>query len=237
MKLFCITAALCLFTGLASATPAVDGKITQQMQFRVMLDDRQIGYHTFTVNNKGGATVIRSKAEFDVRIFFIRAYTYTHENVETWEDGCLSRIDARTDDNGKRFEVSGVRLNDAFKLDTLEKSESLTHDCIMTFAYWDPKFLNQARLLNSQTGDYVPISTKSLGERRFKTADKIIITQGFHIQSKKHDMSIKVWYEKYSGAWVALESDLEGGEMLRYLPVEGEKLLSDTEAFSSAEPG
>ena len=193
---------------------------TEEMRFRVLLDNKDIGYHTFTIARQGDAKVVNIKAEFDVRLFFIRAYNYLHENVETWQDGCLRRIESLTNDNGHRFEVNGEKKNDSFELVTLDTSRSLKQDCVMTFAYWDRDFLLQPNLLNAQTGDYIEVTTKSLGKRRFKLGDDVTSAHGFHVFSKEHDLSIKVWYEENSNRWLALESSVGNGKTLRYIPVE-----------------
>jgi len=36
-------------------------------------------------------------------------------------------------------------------------------DCIMTFAYWNPRFLDQPRLLNAQNGEYLDVTVHDLG--------------------------------------------------------------------------
>ena len=44
-------------------------------------------------------------------------------------------------------------------------SEARTHevDCLMSFAYWDQRFLQQQRLLNTQTGELIAVEIPSLG--------------------------------------------------------------------------
>ena len=202
----------------------------EEIRFRVLLDDKEIGYHTFTIASEGKAKVVKTKAEFDVRLFFIRAYNYLHENTETWRNGCLHRIDSLTDDNGKRFEVNGEKGKDSFKLVTLDTVRSLKQDCVMTFAYWDQDFLSQTRLLNAQTGDYVEVRTESLGQRRFEVGSGVILGQGFRVFSSDHDLSINVWYHENTNRWLALESAVGNGKTLRYLPVEINKILSSSSA-------
>lgn len=224
--------------GLTEANVPLAKPNMEEIRFRVLLDDKHIGYHTFTINNDGAATVVDVKAEFDVRVLFIRAYSYVHENVETWEGGCLSRIDAKTDDNGKRFKVSGQKTNDAFELVTLDRSQSLSHDCIKTFAYWDRDFLNQSRLLNAQTGEYIDVNVEALGKRSFELSDSVAVADGFRIVADEDNLSISVWYQEKSNRWLALESALPGGKTLRYLPAGTSIYFSETgEAESSAEPG
>lgn len=220
------TAALVSVIGLSAistsaAVPAID-----QMRFRVLLDNKEIGYHTFAIRSEGDATVVKIKAEFDVRVLFISAYNYLHENVETWEGSCLRRIDSLTDDNGERFEVTGEKMDDSFELVTLGRSQSLKQNCVMTFAYWNRDFLSQSRLLNAQTGDYIEVDTEALGKRQFELADGVILANGYRVFSKDNDLNIKVWYEENSNRWLALESKVGSGKILRYLPANTVNLFS-----------
>ena len=36
-------------------------------------------------------------------------------------------------------------------------------ECVMSFAYWNPDFLEQPRLLNPQTGEYVAVQVEEAG--------------------------------------------------------------------------
>ena len=85
-SLYIAVTLLGLSIGLTEPSVAMSPGV-EKLRFRVLLDDKQIGYHTFTIADQGSAKVVKIKAEFDVRLLFIRAYSYQHENVETWHDG------------------------------------------------------------------------------------------------------------------------------------------------------
>ena len=70
-----------LFLALAGTAPAaadlndmsaVDAG--QQWRFRVYLDDREIGYHSFRVEQVGDYERVEIEASFDIRILFFNAY-------------------------------------------------------------------------------------------------------------------------------------------------------------------
>ena len=73
--------------------------------FKVFLDDDEIGFQRFVVSPKGMRTQINVEAGFDVKYFFITFYTYRHTNAELWEGECLKEIRAKTNDNGESFFV------------------------------------------------------------------------------------------------------------------------------------
>jgi hypothetical protein len=136
-----IALALALF-GFAVAAEGA----TQSWSFRVWLDGNEVGRHTFTrAESAEGARVV-SEARLDVRFLFVTAYRYEHRAEERWRDGCLVSLEARTDDNGARKDVSA----------TPER-------CTWSFAYWDPGILRAQRLLNAQTGQIVPVRWTDLG--------------------------------------------------------------------------
>lgn len=214
---YAAAAILCSTMGI---TPASSSLATEtaldELSFRVLLDDKQIGQHTFKISGAGNSTVVSIEAEFDVRVLFITAYSYLHENTEIWQDGCLHQIDSATNANGKRFAVNGRKVEGSFELATLDRSSSLSSKCVMTFAYWDRDFLSQSRLLNAQTGEYIEVQTEQLGKRRLKLAGDDIWAEGFRISTKDGELDIKVWYRENADQWIGLESKVNKGKILRY---------------------
>jgi hypothetical protein len=168
---------------------------TRSWSFRVSLDGREIGRHTFTrAEGADGARVV-SEARFDVRFLFVSAYRYEHRAEERWRDGCLVSLEARTDDNGARKDV---RVQ--------------PEGCTWSFAYWDPGILRAPRLLNAQTGEVVPVRWAALGTES-------LAVRGNPTETSRHRLTapglrIDLWYA--GSDWVALESIVEGGRRLRY---------------------
>lgn len=78
---------------------------TETLRFRVYLGQDPIGEHSFQISPGPSGEQVLSRASFDVDILFFNAYRYRHESRELWRDGCLERIRASTDDNGKSFKL------------------------------------------------------------------------------------------------------------------------------------
>ena len=81
-----------------------------EWNFRVYLDDNEIGYHHYRVVDDGAMQKVISEAEFEVKFLFITAYRYEHYNEETWRGECVAEISSTTDANGERFRVEGRRI-------------------------------------------------------------------------------------------------------------------------------
>ena len=197
----------------AAGDPAAEATGARRLNFDVYLDDREIGYHRFELRGGDGALRLTTEAEFEVRLLVFTAFEYEHRNTEVWRNGCLERIEARTNSNGERFAVAGEQRGAEFVLDTNGGSRRV-QDCVGTFAYWDRSLLNRSRLLNSQTGEYVKVELEPLprGTLRLGGADLAID----RVALKAPGMDIELAYVADSGEWVALDSTVRGGRRLRY---------------------
>lgn len=211
---------LLVFCGLLLAAP-VSANFTlpqEPLRFDVSLDDRAIGYHVFDFSgSSGGQFTVDVDAAFDVRVLLIPVFSYQHSNQETWRGGCLQRIESTTDSNGTRFDVSGVNRGDVFELSGGGASKRLETDCLMSFAYWDPRLLEQRQLLNAQTGEVVDVAIDREGEERVDYAGQRVAADVYRIRDDSGDVDIRLWYAQETGQWLRLESRLPNSRVLRYL--------------------
>jgi hypothetical protein len=204
-------AAACLLAVVAasgSASPAID----RDWNFTVYLDKDPVGTHRFTLTETAAMRKLRSEARFTVKFLMIKAYSYEHEADEIWQGDCLTTLKARTDDNGERSSVIGNERNGRFELKKGNLAETLPA-CIMSFAYWNPLMLKQSRLLNPQTGDYTDVSIKARGRESIPVRGKTVAADKYHLDAGK--FQIDLWYAD-GGRWIALDSLLDNGRLLRY---------------------
>ena len=200
-------AVLALF---ATAAPgAAPGSI---LDFRVELDGRPIGEHRFELRGEGDAQEVISRAEFSVRLLFVELYRYRHTATEYWRNGCLESLESRTDDNGRLEVVTASRRDRGLDV-VANGSEGWLGGCVRSFAYWNPRILESSHLLNSQTGEYIPVRVDALGEERITVAGDTEPARRYRIVGK--DIEIDLWYGR-DQEWLALESHLQDGRRLRY---------------------
>lgn len=206
--------ALSLLAILLLGSPATTGATgaAQSWDFSVMLNGDKIGYHRFELRDDGENQLLHSEASFDVRFLFINAFRYRHEVQETWTDGCLREINARTQANGKKVAVSGATVQDRLVVDAGDVRNELD-DCVMTFAYWNPEFLNQAKLLNAQSGEYLDVAVEALGSEPITVRGENVDASVFRLTAR--NLELKLWYSS-DDEWLALESVAKGGRVLRY---------------------
>jgi hypothetical protein len=197
---------------LALAAGPAEASEEQLWRFKVYLNDSEIGYHDFRLRPEADRLVLDSKARFNVKVLFFNAYTYAHDSREIWEGGCLTSLKARTDDNGQKSEVQGALDGDRFRVQTAEQQATLPR-CTMSFAYWNPAMLGEARLLNAQTGRYLPVSAEELARESLLAAGRRVEARRYALETP--DGRIDLWYGD-DDRWLGLQSEIAAGRTLRY---------------------
>ncbi len=200
--------------GLFALTFATPGESREQSRwdFTVYLDQKKIGSHSFEVTNASGVTEVLSEARFKYTILLIPAYRYEHTAAERWSNNCLVGLDARTNANGDRIQVSGERTGGSFTVLTDEQPAYLP-ECVMSFAYWNPEFLDQPRLLNPQTGEYVSVQVEEAGIDVLQVRGESVSARRYRLTAYEVDLTL--WYSE-DNEWLGLESVAEGGRIIRY---------------------
>lgn len=211
MKTVYLLTAFLLFIGAAHTIHASQIK-QDEWNFKVYLDDDEIGFHQFIVKTSDTERTIYTTARFDVKFLFFTAYSYQHSNIEMWDKQCLLNINSKTDDNGKLFKVNGKQSEKNFIIET-NQLQTVTDKCIKTFAYWDPSFLNSNMLLNSQTGELINIQVENLGFDDIQVNNKTVTANNYRITGDK--LQIDLWYSN-ENRWLSLQSTTEDGYMIRY---------------------
>jgi hypothetical protein len=198
-------AALWALANVAAATPRV-------WSFSAFLDERPIGHQRFTLTGQGDALDVAIETRFAARFYGLFAYHYAHDATESWQGGCLARMAARTDDDGRLSQVSVVPGDGGLRVRGPGGAGSL-EGCVMSYAYWNPLILQQQRLLNAQTGEMEPIVVAALGVEPLNLHGNRVSARHFRITRSGNPLDL--WYSE-SGDWLALESSLGGGRRLRY---------------------
>jgi len=184
----------------------------ERWDFDVYLNDKKVGKHFFEVADVDGQKRVESEASFKYRILFIPAYRYEHTNSERWSDNCLLGFEAETNANGKHLQASGKQQAAAFIVQGENGAVELP-GCVMTFAYWNPDFLKQPRLLNQQSGEYLDVVVEKLDPEILQVRGEAVKATPYKLTAKQMDLTI--WYSQ-NDQWLALESVAKGGNVIRY---------------------
>jgi len=182
-----------------------------EWRFRVLLDGKEVGWHRYVVRDDGAHTEIDSRAQISVRFLFLDAYRYRHVARERWLGPCLDTLESRTETNGTVERVEATTRGNSLVVSG-PSGDSQHAECVMSFAYWDPRILGASRLLNSQTGELLPVRVTDRGT-------DVVSVAGHSVEASRHRLSapglqIDLWYA--GDRWIALEAPTPGGRLLRY---------------------
>jgi len=200
--------ALASFAAFAAASAAPE----TTLRFRVLLDGDPIGQHRFELRGSGETREVVSQAEFKVRLLFVDLYRYRHTATERWRGDCLESLSAHTDDNGEVEVVAAQRSGGGLAVNAT-RSQGWHGGCVRSFAYWNPGILQGGRLLNAQTGEYMPVRVLALGEERIPVRGRLEPARRYRLIGE--GVEIDLWYAGDKD-WVALESRAGEGRRLRY---------------------
>ena len=184
----------------------------QQLEFKVFLDDDEIGFHKHTISPIDGGEAVSIEASFDIEIFFINVFSYRHQADEVWQQGCLVSLNSTTTENSDREFVKSSVIEGALQVESVEHNTRLT-SCVSSFAYWDVTRLQAEYLLNSQTGAYVPAELTALGESSFKFSNTASAATQYRLFAE--DAFIDLWYDD-NDVWMGLQTKVNGGRVLTY---------------------
>lgn len=183
--------------------------------FDVYLDKTKMGQHTFSLNEVHQLT---STAKFNVKVLFVNAYQYDHKAVENWQGDCLSGLVSHTVENKVVSDVKGKLSDGGFVVDDGKTKQNLPA-CTMTFAYWNPKMLEQTKLLNPQNAEWLDTKITKLGVESIEVKGKKTEATHYKLDGSlegKNKLKIDLWYEVASNDWVALKSVTPEGYIINY---------------------
>ena len=211
MKTFSIMLAVLTLSAVMASLPTQAAE-RDNWRFEVLLDGKPIGQHSFSLVENNGQAQIKTNANFAVKILGFTAYRYQHNNTETWQGACLSRMQASTNDNGDKLIVNGTRSNNSFTVKTATNSATLPA-CLKSFAYWNLAYMQTPQLLNSQTGELMNVRLQAMGNDNIMIGDQFTAAKRYRLTGK--DLQIDLWYSAQN-RWVGLES-LADGKRIRYV--------------------
>lgn len=175
----------------------------QTWDFDVSMDGKHIGSHQFILNNQeNNRQILKSEAKFNVKFLSINLFEYHHQADELWESDCLKTLEAKTKENNKVTVIKGYQDIPLFKVNGLKPVE-IDSECLMTFAYWNPKILQQKKLLNPQTGEYLSTNISYVGKDTILVKGENVKADQYKIVTSK--FKINIWYG-LDGQWLALRS-------------------------------
>jgi hypothetical protein len=186
----------------------------KEWAFDVYLDNSKIGLHTFKLNDQSELT---SKANFKVKVLFFNAYQYDHLAIERWQGDCLVNLESNTIEDEVIHQIKATQTVKYLNVNDGQKIRDLPL-CSMTFAYWNPKILQQSHLLNPQNAEWLETKVTRLGTEKIDVKGQSIEATHYKLDASlagAKKLNIDLWYTS-ENEWVALKSTTANGYIINY---------------------
>lgn len=187
----------------SNQAPLADAE--ESIRFRVYLNDVAVGWHTFRLVENGEYLRVSSRMSMDFTVLLVKKVRYRHEAEELWKDGCLHRFKSTTWRDKKVILMNGELENNQFVVNDGDSNIELG-ECVKSFAYWNPEWLDAKFLLNVENGKYTPVNHSS---QRDPESGNVRRTLGL----PKTEIFLE--YDE-DGVWQTLESELKIAGKLKY---------------------
>ena len=210
-------------TALIAASGSVDSGAAFAQQQPTFLYGKRISFDIFRSGSKIGTHTVEFAEDHDlltvtavtrmrIAFLFIPAYRFDYRSRETWIDGHLAEVTAKTDDNGKLSRVDAVAVGGRFKIKG-PHGELVVDDVVFPTNHWNVAQVASNRVLNSITGQIAHVTVHSIATETVATAHGSILADRFEYSGDLHDTH--VWYDS-AGRWVKLSFKAADGSWIEF---------------------
>jgi hypothetical protein len=190
--------------GLALAAPLVgvggaSAGVQDGLLFEVSREGRPIGRHRVLLSGDAGRLTTSIEIDLEVRLAFVRLYSYRHRNREVWDGASFVEFVSETDDNGERHRVRAVADADGILVDGTAGRQLVPFDHMPT-TWWSRRLVEAGRWIDTQSGRILRSSVTEVGRERLIAADAEVEADRLRLSG---DLDLDIWYAEER--WVGLE--------------------------------
>ena len=185
-------AAALLVLAVAGSARAAD---VETRDFTVLISGKPSGEVHMTIHRQEDASIVM-RCDTDIKVSFgLLSYKFVYRGLEVWKDRRLVRLDSTTDDNGKRFIVSGAAkdANLVLKVNNVEKQ---VRGDVWVTSYWtlpDPKLRGQAlAILDADSGKMLEGKLSFVATEKLRIAGQEVSLNHYRVTGK---VNVELWYD------------------------------------------
>lgn len=221
-----------IVTGSAATAGANDFPYGRSLAFTVYRNGQEIGHHTLSFQNEGANRTVTVAVDLAVKALGVTAYRYIHRSHEVWSGSTLQALEARTDDNGKKYIVRVQRGSNGLVVDREALPQpfasasadqgvqlpEIGHELLppgtLPTSNWNMGQVGQSVLLNTQYGTQSHARITPMGRESVKT------TSGATLEATRYhytgDLRMDQWFDD-RGRWVKAAFPAFDGSTIEYI--------------------
>lgn len=192
----------------ASLPAPVPAEPPADIVFDVYRNDTPFGEHAVRFGETGSGD-LRVEIDIELTAGFgpITVFRYEHEAEEVWRDGRMASLEAATLKDGDWTRVDVERTGP----DTIV-SGSMELAYLPPSSHWRGYSAGTGRILNTETGEPMPIEIEDLGMERIETASGMVDARRIRMSGT---LTVDLWYDA-DGRWVGCEFEARD-QTIRYV--------------------
>jgi hypothetical protein len=175
-------------------------------ELSLFFGDSRIGGQSIAVARQGDVLDVTLDLEVAVRVFGLTMYRYRLEARESWDDGRLVALEARTDDNGTARFARARRAGDQLVIEGSAFSGRVSGNPGTT-SYWNPALLERGIWVSLEDGRPRRVSARPLGTETWQTAQGALAARRWRVEGEIDP--IDLLYDE-AGEWVGNEFTARG---------------------------
>ena len=197
-------AALVLALSAPPALAADAGEYT----FTVLKDGAPVGEHRFAFDRDGNRIEIEEETDIEVRLALIPIYEYEHDRREVWQNGRALSIDARTNNNGKRLDIT-VRPDGDGYIRTVNGRVDKFDDSTEILTFWRRDLVEHDSFFSVVEDKTMRVSFEYLGKEVLKIAGQRLPVDHYRMVG---DEEREFWFDP-AGHVAKVEFERRGSEI------------------------
>jgi hypothetical protein len=172
--------------GLASS-----GEDAGEYTFTVLYDGDPVGQHRFVYEHEGDRIEIQEATEIEVTFASIPLFTFEHQARQLWQNGRALRIDAKTDDNGEKLDIT-VEGTDKGYVRTVNGRVDTFEDPMAVLAFWNQDTLKHDAFFSAVEDKTLNVSFEYLGTDKITLAGQALETEHYRMVG---DEERELWFD------------------------------------------
>ena len=197
--------AVMLPVGRPAASLTAEGNRTA---FSVLRSGLPIGRHVIAFERSGNDLLVDIEIELEIKFAFLTVFRYQHRNRERWRDDRLIALDSETDDDGTPHWVKARATDNGLQIKS-DGGDLLAPAELMPTSYWNPRTIEQNRLLDTQRGGILEVAVQAAGKERLEVPLGPTDARLYRVAG---DLNLDLWYGP-EGELLKLAFEARGAEI------------------------
>ncbi len=182
-----------------------------RLGFDIVRSGSTLGTHVLTFSPAGDGLVVHVAMDLIFKIMGMTLYRYSHRATETWAGDQVMALDATTNDNGTKYEVTGRREGNSLVVQGTKMPRYVAPPNALPATHWNRRELD-GPWINPQDGKLLRPKVAAGGIDTIPAAAGTT-THGRHY-TLTGDAQFDMWYDDHLG-WTGL-SFVKAGATVRY---------------------